>query len=70
MKKTIGFSPFFLVYGTEVINPIKLIIPTPRVVLEEIQRDANDTHAKERLINLEELEEKQEVTRRRSQMYL
>ena len=48
LKTTTRFSPFFLVYGTEVINLVKLIIPTPRVVLEEIQRDANDTHAKER----------------------
>ena len=36
LKTAMGFSPFSLVYGTEAINLVELIIPTPRVVLEEI----------------------------------
>ena len=69
LKTTIRFSLFFLVYGTEVVNPVELAIPTPRVVLEEIQGGANDTHAKERMVDLEGLEKKREVARRQSQRY-
>ena len=69
LKTAIGFSPFFFIYGTMVINPVELTIPTPRVVLEEIQGDANDMHAKERQVDLEGLEEKREVARRQSQRY-
>ena len=46
LKTTIGFSPFSLVYGTEAINPVELIIPMPRVLFEEIQEDTNITHDK------------------------
>ena len=35
VKTAIGFSPFSLVYGTEAISPVELVIPTLRVVLEE-----------------------------------
>lgn len=42
-----GFSSFSLIYGTE------LTVPTPSVVLEKIQGDANDTHTKERLVDME-----------------
>ena len=35
VKTTTGFSPFSLVYGTEAISPVELVIPTPRIVLEE-----------------------------------
>ena len=36
LKTATRFSPFSLVYGTEVISPVKLTIPTPRMVLKEI----------------------------------
>ena len=36
LKDTTRFSSFFLIYATEVINPVELVIPTPKVVLEEI----------------------------------
>ena len=58
LKTATRFSPFSLVYGTKVISLIELTVSTPRVMLEEIQGDANDTHAKGRLVNLEGLEEK------------
>ena len=35
MKIATGFSPFSLVYGTEAINLVELVVPTPRIVLEE-----------------------------------
>ena len=58
--------PYLLDKGHQ---PNKITIPTLRVVLEEIQGDANDTYTKERLMDLEGLEEKWEVARRQSQRY-
>ena len=36
LKIATRFSPFSLVYGIEVISPVELTIPTPRMVLKEI----------------------------------
>ena len=69
MKTTTTFSPFSLFYRTEVVAPVELAIPTPRVVLEEVLGDLNDAHAKERMVNLEGLEERRELAKRQSQMY-
>ena len=35
VKTATGFSPFSLVYGTEAISLVELVVPTTRVVLEE-----------------------------------
>lgn len=35
VKTATGFLSFSLVYGTEAFNPVELLVPTPRVVLEE-----------------------------------
>ena len=56
-------------YWTDVINPVELTVPTLRVVLEEIPKDLDDKHAEGRMVDLEGLEEKCEVARRRSQRY-
>ena len=69
MKIATGFSPFSLVYGTKAISPIELIVPTPRVMLEENQEGTEDTNNEKRLADLEGLEEEREVARRRSQRY-
>ena len=69
MKIATGFSPFSLVYGTKAISPIELIVPTPRVMLEENQEGTKDTNNEKRLADLEGLEEEREVARRRSQRY-
>ena len=68
LKTATGFSPFFLVYGTEAISPVELVIPTPRVVLEEIKEGINGINSERRLADLEGLEEEREVAKR-SQMY-
>ena len=57
LKAATRFSPFSLVYGTEAINPVELVIPTPRVVLEEIQEGTYGTYSERRLADLEGLEE-------------
>ena len=69
LKITMGFSPFFLVYGTKAISPIELVIPKPRVVLEENQEGTEDINSERRLADLEGLEEERRVARRRSQRY-
>ena len=46
LKTATGFSPFSLIYGTKAINLVELVIPTPRVVLEEIQEGTNGTNNK------------------------
>ena len=66
MKTATGFSPFSLVYGTEAISLVELVIPTPRVVLEESQEDTEDTNNERRLANLEGVEEERELAKRRS----
>ena len=69
LKITTGFSQFFLVYGTEAISPVELVIPMPRVVLEENQEGTKDINSDRRLADLVGLEEEREVARRRSQRY-
>ena len=57
LKTATRFSPFSLIYGTEAISPVELVIPTPRVVLEGIQEDTDSTINKGRLVDLEGPEE-------------
>ena len=61
--------PFSLVYGTEAINPVELVIPTPRVVLEESQEESKNTNNERRLADLEGVEEERELAKKRSQRY-
>ena len=69
MKTATGFSLFSLIYGTEAISPMELVVPTPRVVLEENQESTEDTNDERRVADLDGLEEEREVTRMRSQRY-
>ena len=69
VKTATGFSPFSLVYGTEAINPVELVIPTRRVVLEENQGESEDASNEKRLADLEGVEEERELTKKRSQRY-
>ena len=69
LKSTTGFSPFSLVYGTGAISLMELVIPTPRVVLKEIQEGTDDTNSERRLADLEGLKEERAVARRKSQRY-
>jgi len=69
VKTATRFSPISLIYGAEAISLIELVVPTPRVVLEENQEDTEDTNNERRLADLEGLEEEREVARRRSQRY-
>ena len=42
---------------------MELVVPTPRVVLEENQEETEDTNNERRLANLEGLEEEREVVK-------
>ena len=60
------FSP---VYGTEAITHVELVVPTPRVVLEESQEETEDTNNERRLVDLEGVEKERELAKKRSQRY-
>ena len=57
METATGFSLFSLVYGTKAISLVEIVIPTPIVVLEEIQGGTDGTTSERRLMDLEGLEE-------------
>ena len=66
IKMAMGFSLFSLVYETEAINPMELVVPTPKVVLEESQEETEDTINERRLADLEGVEEERELAKKRS----
>ena len=66
VKTATGFSPFSLVYGTKAISLVELVVPTPRVILEESQEDTNNERS---LADLEGAEEERELAKRRTQRY-
>ncbi|XP_050248506.1 uncharacterized protein LOC126695728 [Quercus robur] len=68
-KTATGFSPFSLVYGTEAISQVELLVPTPRVVhSQEIEMSAA-TCAECKVSNLETLEEARNLALSRIQRY-
>ena len=48
---------------------MELVIPTPRVVLEESQEENEDANNEKRLADLEGVEEERELAKKRSQRY-
>ena len=56
-KPAIELSPFSLVYGTEAISPVELLVPTPRVIHGEETYVNAAICAEIRTTNLETLEE-------------
>ena len=68
VKTATGFSPFSLVYGIKAISLVELVVPTPKVVLEESQEDTEDINNERRLAELEGVKE-EELAKRRSQRY-
>ena len=68
-KIAIGLSPFSLVYGTEAISPVELLVPTPRVVHgQETDIDAA-TCIEIRTTDLETLEETRNIAYNHTQLY-
>ena len=48
---------------------MELVVPTPRVVLEESQEEIEDTNNEKRLADMEGVEEERELANKRSQRY-
>jgi transposase InsO family protein len=68
-KTATGFTPFSLVYGTDVISPTKLLMPSPRI-LHGMDLEADvDICAEVRVADLESLEEARELAQVRSLWY-
>ena len=68
-KIATGLSPFSLVYGTEAISLVELLVPTPKVVhRQEVDMDAA-TCAEIRIMYLETLEETQNLAYNRTEQY-
>ena len=66
-KTATSFIPFSLVWGTDTISPIELVVPTPRVMQgSELEVDANMC-AEARMADLEKLDEARELAKARSQ---
>uniref|UniRef100_A0A2N9GEB7 RNA-directed DNA polymerase n=1 Tax=Fagus sylvatica TaxID=28930 RepID=A0A2N9GEB7_FAGSY len=68
-KTATGFTPFSLVYGTDVISPTELLVPSPRILHGmDLEADA-DVCAEARAADLEGLEEARELAQVRSLRY-
>ena len=59
-KSATGFSPFSLVYGTEVMSPAKVMTPFLRVMQMREKGKEKEVFAAERYEDLEGLDEKRE----------
>ena len=68
-KDCYWFSPFSLVYGTEAISHVELLVPTPRVVHgQEVEMSAA-IYAEHKVSDLETLEEVRNLALGRIQRY-
>ena len=68
-KSATGFSPFSLVYGTEVVSPIKIITPSLRVMQMQEKEKEKEVFAAVRCEYLEGLDEKKEKAQEHSRRY-
>ena len=59
-KSATGFSPFSLVYGTEVVSPTEIMTPFLRVMQTREKEKEEEVFAAERCEDLEGLDEKRE----------
>ena len=68
-KTAIGFTPFSLVYGTDVISPPELLVLSPRVLQEmELETDI-EICAEARVVDLESLDVSRELALTHSLRY-
>ena len=68
-KSATGFSPFSLVYGTEVVSPAEIITPSLRVMQMQEKEKEEEVFMAERCEDLEGLDEKREKAQERSRKY-
>jgi ribonuclease HI len=68
-KTATGFTPFSLVYGTDVISPPELLVPSPRILQgTELEADV-EMCAEARVADLESLDEARELALARGLRY-
>ena len=68
-KSATGFSPFSLVYETEVVSPAKIMTSSLRVMQMQEKEKEEEVFTAERFENLEELDEKREEAQEHSRRY-
>ena len=68
-KSAIDFSPFSLVYGTEVVSPAEIITPSLRVMQMQEKEKEKEVFAAVRCEYLEGLDEKKEKAQEHSRRY-
>ena len=68
-KLATGFSHFSLVYGTEVVSPAEIMIPSLRVMQMQEKENEEEVFAAERCEDREGLDEKREMAQERSRRY-
>ena len=68
-KSAAGFSPFSLVYGTELVSPAEIITPSLKVMQMQEKEKEEEVFAPERCEDLEGLDEKREKAQERSRRY-
>ena len=59
-KSVTGFSPFSLVYRMEVMSPVKVMIPSLKVMQAQKKEKKKEVFVVERCVDLEGLDEKME----------
>ena len=69
LKSATGFSPFSLVYGTEVVSPAEIMTPSLRVMQTQEKEKEEEVFAAKRCEDLEGLDEKREEAQECSQRY-
>ena len=68
-KKATGFSPFSLVYETEVVSPTEIMTPSLKVIQMQEKEKEREVFVAERCEDLEGLDEKREKTQEHSRRY-
>ena len=68
-KSATGFSPFSLVYGTEVVSLTEIINPSLRVMQMQEKEKEEEVFVAERCEDLEGLDEKREKAQEHSRRY-
>ena len=68
-KSATGFSPFSLVYGTDVMSPAEVMTPSLRVMQMQEKEKERNVFTVERYEDLEGLDERREEVQERSHKY-
>ena len=69
-KSVTGFSPFSLVYGTEVVSPAEVMTPSLRVIKIQGKEKEEEAFTAERCEDLKGLNERREEAQERSRRYI